>query len=96
MSAAAVTALLNRAGGGGGVGAAASENSLHQIHLGLGCVFMLFARARVCVCVCGLSSFKHMHILCALPLILCSHIFQSVRSLSPPCSTKEDGTNKNN
>lgn len=43
-----MTALLNRAGGvGGGGGADASENSLHQIHLGLGCVFMLFA----CVCV---------------------------------------------
>lgn len=55
MSAAAVTALLNRAGmgmwGGDGEGeVAASENSLHQIHLGLCCVFIMFA----CVCVCVL------------------------------------------
>lgn len=55
MSAAAVTALLNRAGMWGGWGwgvvvkgeVAASENSLHQIHLGLCCVFIMFA----CVCV---------------------------------------------
>lgn len=75
MSAAAVTALLNRAGTGmqGGRRFAASENSLHQIHLGLCRVFIMFACARVaCRCVqvvfvvCRLCSSMHTHVVVPL------------------------------
>lgn len=71
MSAAAVTALLNRAGMGIGerIGegeVAASENSLHQIHLGLCCVFIMFACVCVfmmcrCVCFCLWFLFFYAH-----------------------------------
>lgn len=71
MSAAAVTALLNRAGmwlgggSGGKGGVAASENSLHQIHLGLRCVFIMFACVRLFM-MCGC-------VFCLPFLFFCAH-----------------------
>lgn len=89
-------------GSGGKGGVAASENSLHQIHPGLRCVFIMFACVRLFM-MCGCVFCLRFLFFCAHGLMLFSSHWSSARTYSaprapwaPPCSTKEDGTNKNN